>query len=110
VDPSWNCQAVRNTVDLLVVLDRMADKMEIVSQEVGEKSSNDLFTQIPTMMRVFRIWVGAKIAPHETQEPVSSYGGTGIMSDTMMMDSNLMPMPMIDFGNNLWLDEIFGRH
>jgi len=107
-DPAWDLQAVRNTVDLLLVLDRMADKLELASSEAGERSNDDLFMQIPRMMRMFRAWAGAKMAPEETEEePTWPYNGTATSAGDNMVDQNqMMMMQSIDFGNDMWLEEI----
>lgn len=62
-DPAWDCQAVRNTIDLLLVLDRVADKMELISNEAGEHSTNDLYMQLSRTMRRFRANASARMAP-----------------------------------------------
>lgn len=54
VDPSWDCQLVRGTVDLLSVLNGVAEKLEMASGEAGEQSHDDLFMYLSSMMRKFR--------------------------------------------------------
>ncbi|KAK9418998.1 hypothetical protein SUNI508_07519 [Seiridium unicorne] len=34
-DPSWDCQAVRNTIDLTSTMDRMVEKLDLASREPG---------------------------------------------------------------------------
>ena len=53
-DPAWDCQAVCNTVDLLLVLDRIVEQLEVISNEAGESSTDDLCARIVRMGRMFR--------------------------------------------------------
>jgi len=88
----------------------MAEKLELASKELGEQSNDDLFKQIPMMMRMFRAWAGTKIAPDEAEEPVWPYNGMADSAGANMMDPNQMiMMQSFDLGNDLWLEEIFGR-
>ncbi|XXG98168.1 hypothetical protein Hte_004489 [Hypoxylon texense] len=106
-DPSWDRQAVRSTVDLLLVLDRVADKLEIGSREIGEQSSDEVFIQFSRVIRTFRGWASTKIAPEEPAvEPTWSYAGTTPNVGYGMMDSN--PMMMMDIGSERWFEEFLG--
>lgn len=108
-DAAWDCQAVRNTVDLLSVLDHLVEKLEQVSRIVGEQSNEDLFMQFAGMMRFFRNFAGTKMAP-DGPDLRDSYGDSGMMADSMVMDASWMAMmPPMDFENNSWLEEIFGQ-
>ena len=100
-DPAWDRQAVRDTVNLLFVLDRIADKLEQTSSEAGERSNDDLFMQISRMTRMFRAQASAKIAPGEAIWPNGGSPGD-------MMDQDPM-MQSIDFGNDMWWEDFFGR-
>jgi len=107
VDPAWDCNAVRNTIDLLLVLDRMAEKLVLVSREAGERSDDDLFLQFVAMVQKFRVWASFRMLPERAEEAV---GNVGAMNN---MDANVMSQMMgqfVDFGNdNSWLEEMFGH-
>ncbi|KAJ5578061.1 uncharacterized protein N7459_007025 [Penicillium hispanicum] len=109
-DPAWDCEAVRNTVDLLPLLDQVVEEVEQMSRDVGERSNEDLLMQLAGMMRLFRSFAGTKMTPEGT-DVNGPYGDTGIITDSMAMDSSALTMMWpIDFGNDLWLEKIFGRH
>ena len=59
--PAWDCHLVRSTVDLLLMLDSVADKLKLASSEVGERSPDDLFMHLSGMMRKFRTNAAAKM-------------------------------------------------
>ena len=64
--PAWDCRLVRSTLDLLLVLDDVADKLELVSSEAGERSPDDLFMHLSGMMRKFRTNAAAKMGEKAT--------------------------------------------
>lgn len=103
-DPSWDRQAVRSTVDLILVLDRVADKLDIASREIGEQSSDEIFAQFSRVMRTFRGWASTKIAPEESAvETTWSYAGTTPNVGYGIVDNN--PMMMMDIGSERWFEE-----
>ncbi len=59
--PAWDCDLVRSTVDLLLVLDSVVEKLELASSEAGERSPDDLFMHMAGMMRKFRTNAAAKV-------------------------------------------------
>ena len=110
-DPSWDCQAVRNTVDLLVALDRIADRLEMINNEAGEGSNDGLFVQIFKMGRLFRAWAAVKMASEGEGEGEAAwpYGGcTSTGAGDNMADLNPLMMQSLDFGNDMWLQEVLG--
>ncbi|KAI0160957.1 putative C6 transcription factor [Hypoxylon sp. FL1284] len=110
-DPSWDRQAVRNTVDFCLVLDRLCGKLDVASQEIGEQSGEDIYAQFSKLMRSFRGWAATKIAPEEppaaaaaaAADPSWSYAGTTPNVGYGMMDGN--PLMMMDFGHEKWFEE-----
>ncbi|KAI1380534.1 hypothetical protein F4677DRAFT_441846 [Hypoxylon crocopeplum] len=107
-DPAWDRKAVRNMVDLLQVLDRIAEKLEITSHETGEQSNDDLFMQVPRIMRMFRAWAVSKMAHDETgEEPgcdLYSDAAIGIGDNIIGQTQNQM-VGSIDFNNDRWWEE-----
>lgn len=61
VHPGWDCHLVRGTVDLLLVLDGVADKLELTSSTSGETSPEDQFMRLSGMMRKFRANAASKM-------------------------------------------------
>lgn len=106
-DSAWDLQAVRNTVDLLSVLDRTVDKLEQASNKSGEPSHDGLFMQLAWMMRMFRARVSS-IMTHEMvdEELVWPYGGTATGTGGNKVDQSPMMTPPTDFENDKWLEEV----
>ncbi|KAL7625010.1 hypothetical protein AAE478_004224 [Parahypoxylon ruwenzoriense] len=105
---AWDCQAVRNTVDLLLALERIAEKLESISKEVGEKSNDDLFMQLSGMLRKFRAVASAKMTPNPAET-----GGAGWLynnettgnSDTTIQ--NQTTFQGVEFENDVLLENVF---
>ncbi|KAI1390395.1 putative C6 transcription factor [Hypoxylon trugodes] len=106
-DPAWDRKAVRETVDLLAALDRIAERAELASREASEPPGDDLFMQVSRLMKMFRAWAAAKMAPAETgEEPGWTYGdaATNAEGNIMDFDPNQM-MQFMDLGADTWWEE-----
>ncbi|CAK7237307.1 hypothetical protein SBRCBS47491_009931 [Sporothrix bragantina] len=136
-DPAWDCQAVRNAVDMGSMLSWMAAKADEASKEAGEQSDDDLFRRVSSIMRMSQAWMAAKqraasVAakeththlPHEAAAhsvPTNQYGNTsggydGSMSATTsdMANENLV-IPVdpswtnaFDMSEEMWLEDMIG--
>ena len=112
-DPAWNCQAVHDAVDMLHLLDWMAEKAELASKEAGEQSEDDLFQQLLKMLRISRAWVNAKrqAATQMTAESSSNHfeRSTVAAPDDGIADSSLAPwMSAFEAGDNSWFEDFMG--
>jgi hypothetical protein len=131
-DPDWDCQAVRDAVDMPTMLEWMAVKAELTSKEAGEQSDDDLFRRVGSMMRSSLAWMAANqrpacvgVATHETththQEVVQHStqdtdgpGGDNTVTITDAPEDDLMvpvdPSWTGSFGlaNENWIEEMFG--
>jgi hypothetical protein len=75
--PAWDCNLVRNTMDILLVLDGVAERLELASNEAGEQSSEDLFMRLSGMMRKFRTNAATKMGQRNSGiEPMDDLTGT----------------------------------
>jgi hypothetical protein len=115
IDPAWDLQTVRDTVDLLVVVDGIIDKMQLASGEAGEQSEDDLFAQITQFMQTFRAWAadmltlknpGAVDGDESGWVPDSSATATCAGES---MDLRQTTLQSIEFGNYMWLGDFFAR-
>lgn len=112
-DPAWNCQTVHDTVDMLHILDWMAEKAELASKEAGEQSEDDLFQQVSRMLRISQAWVNAKrkAATQATEGPSSNHidGPTSATAGDVMVDSSPAAwMSAFEAGDNSWSEEFLG--
>jgi hypothetical protein len=108
-DPAWDRQAVRDTADILLLLDRAADRTEQASEYVGEQSDDDLFRQLTRMLRALRAWVGSKIGLGTENQPTYGFNNGRSNGDTPVGDNPISSMATIDFENDMWLEEFLGR-
>lgn len=95
-DPAWDREAVRNTVDLLLAMDQMVDRMEQVND--GSDPDQDGLAPICRMLRGFRAFFAVRMGPAE--DPPHSHDG-------MMTDNDLLPQVM-DFSDESWLHDMLG--
>ncbi len=111
-DPAWDRHAVYKTVDMLRLLEWMADKAELASQEAGEQSDDDLFQRVSKMLRLSKGWIDAKRkAASQAEEPISVHNDTAGLAtaDGHMADPNQMPwLHAFESGDETWLETYFG--
>ncbi|KAJ5593833.1 C6 transcription factor [Penicillium hispanicum] len=112
-DPAWDRQAVRNTVDMLTLLEWMAEKAELASREVGEQSDDDLFQRVSRMLRLSQGWVISKRkAATQAAEGIPSLHGDGpglaLAGDVMMDATEMAWMDALEHGDGTWLEDFLG--
>ncbi|OJJ77092.1 hypothetical protein ASPBRDRAFT_70600 [Aspergillus brasiliensis CBS 101740] len=133
-DPAWDCDAVRQEVDMLDLLEWMGEKAEMASMEAGESEDDDngggLFRRVGRMLRLSREWVvrkqrgeidgdglGSGVGNSEGSVEVSSGssgtgdgdGGSGVMGVDVGMDmTDMMWMHALESGDGGWLEEVLG--
>ncbi|OKL61931.1 hypothetical protein UA08_03017 [Talaromyces atroroseus] len=112
-DPAWDCEAVRKTVDMHMILNWMAEKAELASREAGEQSDDDLFRRVCKMLRLSQRWVVAKqrAASQKEQEPPSLYSDAPELApagEDMMDPSEMAWMNALETGDGAWLEEVLG--
>lgn len=62
-DPDWDCQAVRNTVNLISAMDRMLQRLELGGQDPALlRSGDNLFMLLSKLVRKCRVWAEAWIS------------------------------------------------
>lgn len=112
-DPAWDCQAVQNTVDMLWLLDWMAEKVELASVEAGEQSDDDLLRQMAKMLRLSQGWIRMRRqATNQAAEGHTTVHGDGLSlatADENMTDPNQMAwINGLQSGDELWFEDFFG--
>lgn len=60
-DPAWNCQEVRNTVDLIATIDCMIQKLDRVSIESSLQCDDSLFNLLSKLLNKCRVWADARL-------------------------------------------------
>ncbi|KAJ5664644.1 C6 transcription factor [Penicillium macrosclerotiorum] len=110
-DPAWDREAVRNTVNMVDLLEWMTEKTDLASQEAGEQSDDDLFRRVNKLLRMSHQWVMAKQGATTQEEGSSFYneGPNSACNGDNMIDLTDMPwMNALEFGDGTWLEEVLG--
>ncbi|PWY74395.1 C6 transcription factor [Aspergillus heteromorphus CBS 117.55] len=110
-DPAWDCQAVRNTVDMLTLLEWMAEKAELASREAEERSDDDVFRRVGKMLRLSQKWVAEKQQRAAAEgSPLIYNDGPGLVpiGDDMIDMTEMAWMDALESGSGTWLEEVLG--
>ncbi|KAH8700254.1 hypothetical protein BGW36DRAFT_405529 [Talaromyces proteolyticus] len=120
LDSARDQPTVRQTVDLLAVLDRIADKIRRTAVEAGEKSPNELFSQIVRIMKRFQAWAAARLEPAPqpkafsmpdppiaSAEALTTWSYPGTDGEEILINDHQMLTQLLDIGNDTWFDEYF---
>lgn len=62
-DPSWDRQAVRSTVDLLTMLDQIAEFIDRARAEIGETADDSISALMSRVVKKFREWAVVRLEP-----------------------------------------------
>lgn len=110
--PDWDCQVVFKTVDMIALLEWMAEKAELAGNEAGEQSDDNLFNQVSRMLRLSLEWIRAKQqAENHATEGFSSIrsDGSGLATpDDLPFTGQMAWMNAFEAGDETWLEEFFG--
>ncbi|KAL4900961.1 hypothetical protein BDW74DRAFT_89205 [Aspergillus multicolor] len=94
---------VRNTVDVLNVVDVISDRLKGAATEIGETSPEDLFGTLYRIARVLRAFIGPKLEPApvpEEQHGSLPFVETPLWNEPEMVGpSQLELMQMLGFNN-----------
>lgn len=108
-DPAWDRATVHNTVDLLQVLERGAERLASVPAAVGLKSlGGDMFTKSSVTLRTsIPIWrralEHAGAIPRDDSVP-GALAGPGSTAEPALGPDSFMP---IDFSDDAWMTDMF---
>ena len=104
-DPAWDAQTARETVDVLAMMDWLAEKAEQASREAGEQSDDHVFSHVSRMMRQSQKWVAMKRSAAQTA------GGSAHdmdISPVEGMDADMSWIVALQSGDENWLEEVLG--
>ncbi|KAK9234331.1 hypothetical protein V1525DRAFT_391554 [Lipomyces kononenkoae] len=121
-DPGWDYHAVRNTVNLLSVLDWIPKKLDLASKEACLQADDDLFKLLSKLLSRSREWVetrfnmstsSASSSSSRTQNcefaPGRSAGLDTIAVNNNIPDMDQMPwLQAMDLESDKWFEDVFG--
>ncbi|KAI0430442.1 hypothetical protein F5Y09DRAFT_355962 [Xylaria sp. FL1042] len=113
-DPTWDCQAVRNTVDLISTMDRLVQQLDMASKEPGLQCDDSLFQLLSRLLCRCRAWANAwwNFAPQVQGMDTSSnqnaeFSPTRHRHNIPDLDQ-MVWMQSIDLDNDQWLENVLG--
>lgn len=115
-DPTWDKTMIRNTADILTILDRTADKLLLMAQTFpfkSEEAEETMYVKGAKMMRNLRQQWEPTIMQHTGGLPTpNSQGMTGGPSSTMEpapldQDTGIMMDQTLDFTDTTWMADMF---
>ncbi|KAI8626418.1 putative C6 transcription factor [Xylariaceae sp. FL1651] len=107
-DPAWDCQAVRNTVDLISTMDWMVQKLDLASKEPSVQCDDNLFKLLSRLLYKCREWANGwwNMVPQIPDVGVDS----GVTSGSHIPDLDQMVwMQSMDLENDQWLESVLGE-
>lgn len=120
-DPAWDCQAVRNTVDLLDVLDWIPKKLDLASKEVGIQTDDDILKLFSKLLSRSREWAEARFnmsssssSLYQTHECPYSASIADVSDGPIEMNNAMLDMDQMDWfqamdlESDKWFEEVLG--
>ena len=108
-DSAWDQQAVRDKIDLLQVLDMIAEKCELTSKEVGEQTDDNQIWRYARFMHIVRAYVSRRMYPGVRETETSrSRRSTTASAGKNMTDEDPSMMEFVDFSDDKWLEDFLG--
>ncbi|CRG90357.1 hypothetical protein PISL3812_07401 [Talaromyces islandicus] len=118
-DPAWDCHAVRQKVDIMAVLEWMSNKLNLISEEAGLQSNDDLFKLLSKLLHGSREWVETRFkaatattATTAASQPPANEAMLDIHTtslETDMPDLDHIPwLQSMDLDNDKWFEEVLG--
>lgn len=111
VHPGWDCNLVRNTLDILLVLDGVAKNLELASSEAGEQLPDDQFMHLAGQMRKFRSKAATRMSRNVTTAEDGRWHNGGEMispsgSEGAALQDQILLQPF-SASDDAFLDSIF---
>ncbi|KAF4468163.1 Zn(II)2Cys6 transcription factor [Fusarium albosuccineum] len=114
-DPAWDKDLVRNTADLLVLLDRIIDsfnQLDAIYHVRADLDDDTLFAKGAKIMRNIRTSWEPALSRHLGSTPSSSTPGVvnqqRSIPNSVQAAMNIPDANMLDFGDITWMSDVFG--
>ncbi|CAG7938510.1 unnamed protein product [Penicillium nalgiovense] len=111
-DPEWDCQAVRNTVDLTSAMDCMLQKLDQSSKEL--QCDDHLLKLLSKLLTKCRRWAEARLKMASQLQDMGSTPCQSSNPDTTSHDHHIpyldqmVWMQSMDLGNDQWFEDVLG--
>jgi hypothetical protein len=104
-DPAWDCRIVRETIDILDVLDRLIGSFKMLQVESGEGSAGELFGKMAMVFEWVRNTSRSKLTGAEEAEGSCGTEGVQIVVEEI---GEMGMQDMMGGVDDSWLNEMLG--
>lgn len=98
-DPAWDKGLVRNTADLLLILDEIIDRFDQASITCSDNSDQNIYNRLGAIFKAVRSWCGTKLNT-DINLPY-------VPTDQAVGDPTLGTLPL-DFLDDAWFTNVLG--
>lgn len=113
-DPEWDCQAVRNTVDLTSTMDCMLQKLDLGSKEPKLQCNDHLLKLLSKLLNKCRLWAEARLTMASQLQDMETRPCRSANSDTTSHNHHIPDLDQIiwmqsmDLGDDQWFEDVLG--
>ncbi|OKP08281.1 hypothetical protein PENSUB_5648 [Penicillium subrubescens] len=114
IDPEWDCQVVRSTVDLIPTIDAMLQRIEMSSKEPELQCNDHLLKYLSKLLNRCRMWAEPRWHLTSQVQDVETRMSRNVNPDTIshnyhVPDLDQMTwMQSMDLGNEQWFEDVLG--
>ncbi|RAK99295.1 fungal specific transcription factor domain-containing protein [Aspergillus ibericus CBS 121593] len=105
-DPEWDCQAVRNTVDLVSTMDCMLQKLDQTSKEPELQCNDHLLTYLTKLLTKCRQWAEARLNMASRGMETPCQNDTTSHNHHIPDLDQIVWMQSMDLGDDQWFDSV----
>lgn len=113
-DPEWDCQVVRNTVNLITTIDSMLQRIELSSKEPELQYKNHLLKYLSKLLNRCRMWaeprwhISSQVQDVETRTSQSVNPDINSQNYHVPDLDQMVWMQSMDLGNEQWFEDVLG--
>lgn len=113
-DSEWDCQAVRNTVNLLSTMDSMCQKLEQASKEPELQCDDHLLKYLTKLLLRCRVWGEARWNVSSRVQNAEARPGQGAEPNTHRHNHGIPDLDQMvwlhsmDLGSEQWFEDVLG--
>lgn len=112
-DSEWDCEAVMKTVNIIVVIDRVLEKLSLTMQQPISGLRDSFFSLLQNLLAKCREWAMTSMSHRAAEAESSSSSGTLSARATPLHCTQTMPelgqmtsFQSMDLANDEWFEEL----
>lgn len=113
-DPEWDCQVVRNTVNLISAIDSMLQRIELGSKGPEIQCNDHLLKYLSKLLSRCRMWAEPRWHITTQVQDVEARGSRSVNPDANSHNyqvpdlDQMIWMQSMDLGNEQWFEDVLG--